>query len=166
MFVFQPPSEPRLVARLKTVCQREGLPVAAPSLSALCAAAGMDIRAGAGVWLAWKCVHWVDGPSHHQPPSTGQVRVLPRLDTPRSPRISYFRPCLSVDTRSALTTTRNPSWAAPSLSPLRPDNNTHPLLGRSITLAPPQMLNMHQQKELQPTCSYSSLRHSHQKIYE
>ena len=46
VYVFHPPAEARLVARLKTVCTREGLPVAAPSLSALCAAAGMDIRAG------------------------------------------------------------------------------------------------------------------------
>ena len=37
VFVFHPPSDQRLLQRIRNVCTWEGLPVTVPSLSALCA---------------------------------------------------------------------------------------------------------------------------------
>jgi len=44
VYVFQPPSEVRLVQRLKAICSAEGLQVTTSALTALCSATGNDIR--------------------------------------------------------------------------------------------------------------------------
>jgi chromosome transmission fidelity protein 18 len=44
VYVFQPPSEIRLVQRLKAICSAEGLQVTTSALTALCSATGNDIR--------------------------------------------------------------------------------------------------------------------------
>ena len=44
VYVFQPPTEIRLVQRLKAICSAEGLQVTTSALTALCSATGNDIR--------------------------------------------------------------------------------------------------------------------------
>jgi chromosome transmission fidelity protein 18 len=60
IFVFTPPTETRLVHRLKYICQQEGLSnISTAALSALCQSSGADIRSAINTlqFAALKCRH-------------------------------------------------------------------------------------------------------------
>jgi chromosome transmission fidelity protein 18 len=49
VFIFLPPTETRLIQRLKTICLAEALPLTLTSLASLCQASGCDIRSAINI---------------------------------------------------------------------------------------------------------------------